>query len=71
MTEKNSAGMKSSAAFHWCPRSDSNGDAHMGTGPQPAAYANSATGAQIVSIIRRVHVLVNLFIYPLQWFITI
>ncbi len=28
-----------------CPRSDSNGDALKGTGPQPAVYTNSTTGA--------------------------
>src|SRR5512143_3476660 len=28
-----------------CPRPDSNGHALMGTGPQPAVYANSTTGA--------------------------
>lgn len=29
----------------WCPRSDSNGDALTSTGPQPAVYTNSTTGA--------------------------
>ncbi len=29
-----------------CPRPDSNGHALTGTGPQPAAYTNSATGAR-------------------------
>ena len=36
----------------WCPRSDSNGDALKGTGPQPAVYTNSTTGAQPTPIIR-------------------
>ncbi len=31
--------------FWWCPRPDSNGHAHTGTGPQPAVYTNSTTGA--------------------------
>lgn len=39
----------------------------MGTGPQPAAYANSATGAQLTLIIRRAGFLVNLSLYLLQW----
>ncbi len=29
----------------WCPGRDSNPHAQKGTGPQPAAYAYSATGA--------------------------
>jgi hypothetical protein len=32
--------------FAWCPREDLNLHALAGTGPQPAAYANSATGAR-------------------------
>ena len=36
----------------WCPRSDSNGDALKGTGPQPAVYTNSTTGAHSPHIIR-------------------
>ncbi len=35
-----------------CPRSDSNGDALKGTGPQPAVYTNSTTGAHPPPIIR-------------------
>jgi hypothetical protein len=31
--------------FVWCPRSDSNGHVLKDTGPQPAVYANSTTGA--------------------------
>jgi hypothetical protein len=30
----------------WCPREDLNLHALAGTGPQPAAYASSATGAR-------------------------
>ena len=33
-------------AFSWCPREDLNLHALAGTGPQPAAYASSATGAR-------------------------
>ncbi len=33
-----------------CPRVDSNHHAQLGTGPQPAAYANSATGAHTAII---------------------
>ncbi len=32
--------------LRWCPREDLNLHALAGTGPQPAAYASSATGAR-------------------------
>ena len=37
----------------WCPREESNLHALASTGPQPAAYANSATGALTRDIIRK------------------
>ena len=42
----------------------------MGTGPQPAAYANSATGAHLALIIRTGALLVNICLNPLQWLFT-
>jgi hypothetical protein len=42
-----------------CPRPDSNGHALMGTGPQPAVYANSTTGASNSHYMQR-SLLVNL-----------
>ena len=48
-TEKGTAFL----GLSWCPRSDSNGHARLGTGPQPAVYANSTTGAATERIIAR------------------
>ena len=56
---KQAAPEESSGAAFWCPRSDLNGDARLGTGPQPAAYANSATGANCTVIISPGAFLVN------------
>ena len=43
-----------------CPYSDSNGDAHTGTGPQPAVYTNSTIGANTSKSIRNLRYKVKL-----------